>query len=89
MCAYLVAGHVVILLDDINLVQEAGRKRCTRVTTYSCHFAYPLFLPLCNDQLMEMITPQLHGVKSVGIFLVFIKLMIPSLCFREVRAKRI
>lgn len=25
--AYLVAGHIVSLLDDINLVQEAGRKR--------------------------------------------------------------
>lgn len=27
--AYLVAGHIVSLLDDINLVQEAGRKRKT------------------------------------------------------------
>lgn len=25
--AYLVAGHIVSLLDDINLVQEAGRKK--------------------------------------------------------------
>lgn len=29
-CAYLVAGHVVGLLDDIDLVQEAGRVRDTR-----------------------------------------------------------
>ena len=85
-CAYLVAGHVVILLDDINLVQEAGRKTGSRVTTCSCHFVHPL-LPLCKDQLTEMITPQFHGVKSVGILCVFTKLMISSLCFKEVRAK--
>ena len=86
-CAYLVAGHVVILLDDINLVQEAGRKRCTRVTTCSCHFAHPLFLPLCKDQLMEMITSQLHGIKSVGIVLCSLSLWFQAYALERLKQR--
>lgn len=51
--AYLVAGHVVSLLDDVNLVQEAGSRRKTHGGDHTFRPICPLFLPSHKVQLSE------------------------------------
>lgn len=57
--AYLIAGHIVSLLDDINLVQEAGRNEThTQV--------FKELMPIC-PRFLSHYTAELDGNDSVKV----------------------
>lgn len=70
---YLIAGDIVVLLDDINLVQEAGRERKTR---RGGGVERHVNLPNIPTPIPSQANGNDHPtVKSMGILLVLVTLM--------------